>query len=281
MIKKTFTQKELLGEWRFLFECEQGGHTSISGKQRFLEFLKIAHNIPSLGSILDVGGNKGTERWLRHVFPDAKVTVLNNSEHQIASCSHIIQKDAQDFKVDEKYDLIFAGEIIEHLYNPDGLIASCLLALRPGGYLVLTTPNLACFYNRLFLLLGWSPAAYFPSLRYHVGNPLLPRTDGRFGIIADHKSVFTWKGLEELLRTYGLEVLAARGYTYAQEEPARIVGDRFYKLPLVQWRFCLNHCLPKRLREGMLFLCRRPEGMDEAKIAGGILHQKIWEIEGS
>jgi SAM-dependent methyltransferase len=279
MTRKSFTKKELLEERRFLFECEAGCPASIPGKQRFLEFLKIVREMPAPRNILDMGGNKGTERWLQHVFPGAKITILNNSEKQVASCSRIIRGDAQDFTTDEKYDLIFAGEIIEHLYNPDGLIASCLLALRPGGHLVLTTPNLACFYNRVFLLLGWSPAAYFPSLRYHVGNPLLPATDGRFGIIADHKSVFTWKGLKALLGHYGAEILEARGYTYAQDEVSRIVGDRFYRLPMVRWRFFLNALLPKSLREGMLFVCRRPAGLDDAKLGEGRLRQKIWEIE--
>jgi len=280
MAHKILTKEELHREWRYLFECESGGHTSISGKMRFLELLKVASRIPAPRSILDVGGNRGTEQWLQHAFPGAKVTVLNDSQMQIARCANFVKGDAQDFTLEEKYDLVFAGEIVEHLYNPDGLIASCLLALRPGGHLIVTTPNLACFYNRVFLLMGWSPAAYFPSLRYHVGNPFLPKTDGRFGVVADHKSVFTWKGLGELLRNYGVEILDSRGYTYAQEEAYRTVGDRFYQLPLVRWRFLINHLLPKSLREGMLFLGRRPEGLDVSILDQGRLRQKIWEIDG-
>ncbi len=279
-MNKRCSKKELRAEWDYLFKCEAGGHTSLSGKQRFLEFLKVAHKFPAPKTILDVGGNRGTEQWLSHAFPGAKVTVLNDSQLQIAQCSDFIKGDAQDFTLERKFDMVFAGEIVEHLYNPDGLIASCLLALRPGGHLVLTTPNLSCFYNRIFLLCGWSPAAYFPSLRYQVGNPFLPKTDGRFGVVADHKSVFTWKGLKELLGLYGVEIVASRGYTYAQEAVCQTIGDRSYKLPLVRWRFFLNRLLPKSLQEGMLFVGRLPEGVDTSRFDAARLRQKIWEIDG-
>ena len=147
--------KKASKEWQFLFECEQGCHTSISGKERFLEFLKIIPWLEPPKAILDVGGNLATARWLQHAFPGAEVTILNNSDKQLAGYPHLLKADAQDFTTEKQYDLVFAGEVLEHVYNPDGLLASCALALRPLGYLVLTTPNLACFYNRVFLAFGW------------------------------------------------------------------------------------------------------------------------------
>lgn len=108
-MKKKFTRKELQLEWDYLFECESGGHTSLSGKQRFLELLKVSHKIPTPQTILDVGGNRGTEQWLRHAFPGAQVTVLNDSQLQIAQCSDFIKGDAQDFTLSRKFDMVFAG----------------------------------------------------------------------------------------------------------------------------------------------------------------------------
>jgi SAM-dependent methyltransferase len=267
-------------EWKFLFECEEGCHTSISGKERFLKFLGIIPKLRSPSTVLDVGGNLGTARWLQHAFPGAKVTILNNSDKQLAGYPDLIKADAQNFDTPEKCDLVFAGEVIEHVYNPDGLVASCALALKPSGYLVLTTPNLACIFNRIFLALGWSPANYFASLRYLVGNPLGPKTGGKFGIVADHKSVFTWRGLEELLGIYGLKVLHSNGYTYAQYERSRTVGELYYELPHVRARFFLTGLLPKRLREGMIFVCQRRDDFDVAHAASGRLTQEIWEIGG-
>lgn len=40
-----------------------------------------------------------------------------------------------------RFDGITATEIIEHLENPRGFLRQCYSALKPGGYLILTTPN--------------------------------------------------------------------------------------------------------------------------------------------
>ena len=55
------------------------------------------------------------------------------------------------------FDLIFAGEIIEHLIDTDGFLRELHRCLRPQGHLLLTTPNLASFENRIRILLGRYP----------------------------------------------------------------------------------------------------------------------------
>jgi SAM-dependent methyltransferase len=188
-----------------------------------------------------------------------------------------IQGDAQCFEADEKYDFIFAGEIIEHLYNPDGLICSCLRALQPDGLLVITTPNLACVYNRVSLVFGWSLLNYFPSLRFRTGHPAFADKIGRFGPIADHKSVFTWKGFCELLELYGCRVVASRGFSYGDEGELRTPRGTRYKIPAPRLRRALNSILPKTLREGMLFVVRPPKTIDPAVLSGGILQRSVWD----
>jgi 2-polyprenyl-3-methyl-5-hydroxy-6-metoxy-1,4-benzoquinol methylase len=49
--------------------------------------------------------------------------------------------DAQDFQLDRRFDTVFAGELIEHLDDFHGFLQSVRRHLRPGGRLVLTTPN--------------------------------------------------------------------------------------------------------------------------------------------
>jgi 2-polyprenyl-3-methyl-5-hydroxy-6-metoxy-1,4-benzoquinol methylase len=40
------------------------------------------------------------------------------------------------------YDLLLLGEVFEHILNqPTGLLRNCLRVLRPGGMMILTTPN--------------------------------------------------------------------------------------------------------------------------------------------
>jgi 2-polyprenyl-3-methyl-5-hydroxy-6-metoxy-1,4-benzoquinol methylase len=42
----------------------------------------------------------------------------------------------------QKFDCVLALEIVEHLENPRHLLRQCFKALRPGGLLVLSTPNI-------------------------------------------------------------------------------------------------------------------------------------------
>ncbi len=265
-------------EWRFLQRCEETCNASITGKQRFIELLKIMRALPEPQRILDVGGSKATGEWFRAKFPRSKVSVVNTSKKEIGSFPGSIQGDAQCFLVEEKHDFIFAGEIIEHLYNPDGLLCSCLKALHPDGYFVITTPNLACIYNRVSLLWGWSLLNYFPSLRFLTGHPAYTDKIGKFGPIADHKSVFTWKGLHQLLELYGCRIVASRGFSYGEHGEIRTPGSTSYKVPAGRLRLHLNRILPKTLREGMLFLVRASETTDPDLLSGGILPRSRWEL---
>jgi SAM-dependent methyltransferase len=58
----------------------------------------------------------------------------------------------------EPYDLVVCAEVIEHLpVAPQHVVAFLASALRPGGWLVLQTPNAARLANRVRLLAGKNP----------------------------------------------------------------------------------------------------------------------------
>jgi SAM-dependent methyltransferase len=66
---------------------------------------------------------------------------------------------------------VVMGELIEHVYDPRALVGECHRVLRPGGALVLTTPNLAALQDRVRFLAGRSPRqvdALHPYLRLHI-----------------------------------------------------------------------------------------------------------------
>jgi len=49
--------------------------------------------------------------------------------------------NAENFHMEKNYDVIVAGDLIEHLGNLSGFLRSCKSHLRPGGKLLISTPN--------------------------------------------------------------------------------------------------------------------------------------------
>lgn len=54
---------------------------------------------------------------------------------------------AEDFQFDKKFDVIFAGDLIEHLVNPGLFLENAKKSLKPGGRLIMTTPNAFNLFN--------------------------------------------------------------------------------------------------------------------------------------
>jgi 2-polyprenyl-3-methyl-5-hydroxy-6-metoxy-1,4-benzoquinol methylase len=55
------------------------------------------------------------------------------------------------------FDAIIACEVIEHLYDTDSFLQEVKRLVREGGYVFLSTPNLASLKNRIRLMLGKYP----------------------------------------------------------------------------------------------------------------------------
>jgi 2-polyprenyl-6-hydroxyphenyl methylase/3-demethylubiquinone-9 3-methyltransferase len=49
----------------------------------------------------------------------------------------------------EPFDAVLITEVIEHVAHPDAFLAHVATLVRPGGYVVMTTPNGAYVRNRL------------------------------------------------------------------------------------------------------------------------------------
>jgi SAM-dependent methyltransferase len=58
---------------------------------------------------------------------------------------------------DESFDVVVAGELLEHIRDPAGLVAELHRVLRPGGRLVASVPNGFRLKHRLRFLAGREP----------------------------------------------------------------------------------------------------------------------------
>lgn len=54
----------------------------------------------------------------------------------------------------EKFDLIVILEVIEHLFEPDEVLLRLCKLLKPGGKILISTPNLLHVYHRIPILMG-------------------------------------------------------------------------------------------------------------------------------
>ncbi|MFA4818166.1 MAG: class I SAM-dependent methyltransferase [Parcubacteria group bacterium] len=63
------------------------------------------------------------------------------------SGGNYLKGSAEYFNFPVKFDVIFAGDLIEHLSNPGQFLASCARNLKDDGRLIITTPNCFNLFN--------------------------------------------------------------------------------------------------------------------------------------
>lgn len=100
--------------------------------------------------------------------------------------------------IDETFDVVLAGEIIEHLNNPGLFLAGVRRFLRPESRLVITTVNAYC---------GLRAAIYATRGRGGIQEPVHP----------DHVAYYSYATLGGLLRRHGYRVDAWCFYDLGRE----------------------------------------------------------------
>jgi 2-polyprenyl-3-methyl-5-hydroxy-6-metoxy-1,4-benzoquinol methylase len=88
----------------------------------------------------------------------------------------------------KKFDIIVAGEIIEHVFDTEEFLLKIKEKLKKNGKLIITTPNIASLPRRALLLMGLNPMIEY---RAEVG----------------HIRYFTFSNLRNMLKELGFEVV--------------------------------------------------------------------------
>jgi 2-polyprenyl-3-methyl-5-hydroxy-6-metoxy-1,4-benzoquinol methylase len=103
---------------------------------------------------------------------------------------NIIMGDAETIQLNKKFDVIIAGNVIEHLSNPGLFLNNMKNHLKEGGIILITTDNEGGFISFFHTLcLGYIPE-----------NP-------------DHTMVFNYSHLRELVTREGLKIQKYYYYT--------------------------------------------------------------------
>lgn len=166
--------------------------------------------------IIDIGGNTGV---ISELVQDKGYDIV------VADISGLALKKAKargiktlklDFNenfssIDKKYDVIIAGEIIEHILDVKKFLDECNNILEEDGYLILSTPNLANFKDRIRFLFGKMPRQINPFHEY----------------LKLHIRQFSYSSLKEALNYSNFELLKFKSNYVALGSDSRPCFIRF------------------------------------------------------
>lgn len=147
----------------------------------------ILDRVSSEDVVLDVGcvqhsaEEESDKNWLHKRLSDVckeivGIDVLKEDIRILQERGYDVEhQSAEEFELDRDFDVIVAGELIEHLANPGKFLDCARAHLKPDGRLLLTTPN------------PWAVSRFWHALRGDV--PVNP----------EHTCWFDRKTIRELL----------------------------------------------------------------------------------
>jgi ubiquinone/menaquinone biosynthesis C-methylase UbiE len=163
------------------------------------------------GRILDIGCGDGSFSMRFRKY--CKVFGIDISQNAIdlakkaGVSAYKTDMSCQKLPFDNEYfDIVYMGDVIEHLLDPDFAVCEVARVLKSDGFLVLSTPNLASWLNRLLLVVGLQPLSSEVST---------VKNFGRYGkqdiTPVGHLRLFTYRALKEFLAYYQFSVLKVKG----------------------------------------------------------------------
>lgn len=111
------------------------------------------------------------------------IDILEDDAKKLTQIGYDIRYgNAESFNLSMKFDVVFAGELIEHLGNLEGFFDSCKRHMKSDSKLIITTPN--CF-----------------GIRYSLWHLL-----GRRFVNPEHTCWFDRHTIKQLLNRYGFRI---------------------------------------------------------------------------
>ena len=186
--------------------------------------LVLCQRVSSLSTILDCGCSDGefTAR-VAEAVKAARSVGIDVVPGQIAAARTrgiegiVGSLDGGLPLANESVDVVVASHVIEHVANTDTLVKELYRVLKPDGYIIMATPNLAAFTNILFLILGKQPTIAEVSDVALVGT-WSPRGSHVDRTGPAHRRIFTRGALKGLLQ-------------YSGFKGEKVVGSGFLPLP--------------------------------------------------
>lgn len=141
------------------------------------------------------------------------------------------------------FDAVLITEIIEHVAHPDDFLTKAGALVRPGGYIVMTTPNGAYFQNRLPKFSECADPTVFEAMQFKPnsdGHIFLLHADEieplakRAGLTVEKTVLLTNPITAGYMKTELLLRVLARGIVRAAENASHLLRNALKEKTLVQ-----------------------------------------------
>lgn len=119
---------------------------------KILDYFVIVKRSCNLPKILDLGCGDGRLTSILGEYGEAHGIELSTKAVEKANklYPHVkfFQGNALEYNIEQNtYDVVVSQEVLEHLEDQNAYLKVCYNALKPGGYLILTTPNKSVLDN--------------------------------------------------------------------------------------------------------------------------------------
>jgi ubiquinone/menaquinone biosynthesis C-methylase UbiE len=142
---------------------------------------------------------------------------------------------------DNFFDAVIAGDLIEHLFDTDVFLDELWRVVYPGGYLIITTPNLAWWWSRLRFLFGKVPCGIGSVSSLHFQDRAIDIKHLRVSVNSEWIHLFS---------QHGFECISVKGYNYPS-----LLRQPFARLDKILTKY-------PSLAHSNLFLLRKPDSTE-------------------
>jgi 2-polyprenyl-3-methyl-5-hydroxy-6-metoxy-1,4-benzoquinol methylase len=218
-------------------------HTYRERRRRTLDLVKRA--APPPAKVLDVAAAQGNfalalaELGYDVTWNDLRADLADyvRLKHDKGTI-HYAPGNALELGFSESFDIVLITEIIEHVAHPDQFLAAVARMVKPGGHVVLTTPNGAYFRNTLPRFSDHPDPSVFESAQFQ------PDSDGHIFLLDEGE-------IRSLAATAGLDVIEADSFANPLTSGHAKTGAVLRMLPtgLVEWLEGVTQRLPLKSRQ--------------------------------
>ncbi len=166
----------------------------VTNRVKHLRSLAEGRNVLDVGVVEHMISSQSGLRWLHRHMVEAAATclgvdILADDVAELRNRGYdVIVHDLTESPLDRQFDLIVAGELVEHLGAPSRFFDNLRPMLAPGGRIALSTPNPYSMHRVWKTLRGEFPDSVDHSILLGPGNIL--ELASRSGLQLD-----AWRGI--------------------------------------------------------------------------------------